>query len=98
MGGATSAQVDALASLESRAIDALKNSKNFRKIKEEGMAWGSIKAFFIEQLSENLDGRDQLAYDLVEKAMKTLFGEDNKDWESYKHEVNGTTWVRAIRR
>ena len=93
---ATSAPVDALTSLETRTINALKNSEHFSKIKEDGMAWGAIKAFFLKELPEHLDDREQFAYHLVEKAMKTLFGEADKDWESFKHKVTNATWVRAI--
>ena len=32
------------------------------KIRDGGVAWGTLKAFFKERLPERLDGRDDLAY------------------------------------
>jgi hypothetical protein len=64
----------------------------------EGAAWGSIKAFFLAQLPAELDDRNQLAYQLVAKAMTRLFGPQNESWETYKNpNKNNTTYVKKKR-
>src|SRR5262249_33264619 len=63
--------IDVMASLEDEMAQHLKSdSKLMAKIdSEEGAAWGSIKAFFLQHLRQELDDRDQLAYQLVPKVM-----------------------------
>ena len=53
-----------------------------------------VKAFFLKKLPDNLHDRDGFAFRLVPRALDEIFGEDG--WESYKHETNNTTWVRAV--
>jgi hypothetical protein len=56
------------------------------------MAWGSLKATLKDQLPENLDDRERLAYDLVQELLNAVFGREK--WESYKHpkrDGSGTT-------
>ena len=86
--------VDAKEHWEQQAIEAFKeDTKLMERLEaEQGIAWGSIKAKFLEVLPDHIDGRDQLAYYLVSKAMDQLFGDEM--WESYKNE-RGTTYVRA---
>lgn len=89
--------VDIMENIESQSIDALKsNTALIEKIESpEGAAWGSIKAYFLEQLPEQLDDRDQLAYELVRKAMDHLYGAQNEDWEAYRNPRRGhTSYVR----
>ena len=88
--------LDTLGALEARAIEALRNSEHPQRIHSEGMAWGSIRAFFIERLPKELDDRGQIAFHLVPKAMNDLFGVQG--WETYTPEGRTTTWVRAIPR
>ena len=86
--------VDMLRSLEADAITLFRASECPEKIKSQGMAWGSIRAFFLEHLPEDMDDRGQLAYQLVSKALDDLLGEDK--WETYRPEGRNTTWVRPI--
>ena len=87
--------VDVMAGIETKAINKLRNDERFlNKLQsEEGVAWGSVKAFFLNQLPENLDDRDQLAYKLVLKALNEILP---NTWESFKVEKNGrpVTYVR----
>ena len=89
--------VDVMANIEQQVIEALRaESKLIAKIESsEGAAWGSIKAFFLGHLPTHLDDRDQLAYQLVKKAMGRLYGPQDKSWETYRDpQRNNTTYVR----
>ena len=87
--------VDVMAGIETKAINKLRADERFlNKLQsEEGIAWGSVKAFFVKQLPENLDDRDQLAYKLVLKALDEILP---NTWESFKVDKNGrhVTYVR----
>jgi hypothetical protein len=90
-------QVDVMANLEDEVVRRLESdSKLMAKIDSpEGVAWGSLKAFFLEHLPPELDDRGQLAYQLVRKAMTRLFGTQNEKWETYKNpNKNNTTYVK----
>lgn len=65
---------------------------------QEGVAWGSIKALFLEHLPLELDDRDRLAYELVPKVLSRLFGEQGQGWETYRNpNKSNTTYVRKKR-
>ncbi len=89
--------VDVMAGIETKAINKLRADERFlNKLQsEEGVAWGSVKAFFVNQLPENLDDRDQLAYKLVPKALNEILP---NTWESFKVDRNGrqVTYVRKM--
>lgn len=90
--------VDVLALYEDRAIDALRNASDLiDKIRVDGVAWGSIKAFLLDELPTNLDDRDALAYNLVRKAMDRIFGRQGQDWHSFKNPQRNTTYVKTGR-
>jgi hypothetical protein len=94
-------QVDALKTVEDRAIDALRNDETTltRIRSEQGAAWGTVKAFLLDQLPEHLDDRETIAYHLVRKAMDRLHGPQGTAWESYKSQARGgVTYVRLIGR
>ena len=86
--------LDRLRVLESMAVNWFKESDFIGKIRSQGVAWGSIRAHFLEKLPEELDGRGQVAFNLVPKVMNQLFGEEG--WETYTPEGRNTTWVRAV--
>lgn len=89
--------VDVMANIESRAIDALRADTRLRaRIEsEEGAAWGSIKAFFVNFLPAQLDDRDQLAFRLVKKALVDIYGPEGQGWEQYRHPSRNTSYVRS---
>jgi uncharacterized protein len=89
--------VDVLAVYENRAIEALRNNQDLMgKIRGEGVAWGSLKAFFLDNLPEHLDDRDNLAYHLVRKAMVNLLGAQDQAWHTFRNqERGGTSYVKA---
>ncbi len=88
--------VDVLAEIEQQVIEQLRQEKwLIDKIKStEGAAWGTIKAFCKERLPEHLDGRDDLAYHLVRKAMTQIYGPQGQGWETFRN-AKGTTCLRA---
>lgn len=87
--------VDIMAIIEQQAIEALRaDTQLIGKIESsEGAAWGTIKAFFLENLPIHLDNRDQLAYQLVKKAMTHLYGPQDQGWDSFRNPAN-TTYLR----
>ncbi|MFN6962371.1 MAG: ATP-binding protein [Pyrinomonadaceae bacterium] len=75
---------DVMETLESRGIEALRADTNLiNRIKDDGVAWGSLKAFFEEKLPKSLDDRGNFAFNLVQKAMNAIFGRQNEGWHSY---------------
>ena len=84
--------VDGLRALEFKVIRQFRGSDHPEKIRSEGMAFGSIRAFLRDALPEDLDDRGQIAYNLVPKALNDVFGQNG--WETYRNEARGTTWVR----
>ncbi|MBI4890908.1 MAG: DUF87 domain-containing protein [Acidobacteria bacterium] len=92
--------VDVMANLEDEMVRRLQaDSKLMAKIDSpEGAAWGSVKAFFLEHLPPEMDDRNQLAYQLVAKAMTRVFGPQNESWEAYRNQnKNNTSYVRRKR-
>lgn len=90
--------VDIMEQIETTAIEALrKDSQMLGKIESvDGVAWGSMKAFFLKILPPLLDDRGQFAYRLVPKAMDQIFGKKGVAWESYSHPQKNTAYVRKI--
>lgn len=90
---------DAKATFEAKSIEALRaDQKLMGKIEsDEGVAWGSLKAFFLGNLPEHLDDRDTLAFQLVPKAMVEFFGLQGQGWEQYRHPTRNTAYVRKKR-
>ncbi len=88
---------DIMAKIEYQMIETLRrDTKLISRIESsEGVAWGSIKAFFLEHLPIHLDDRNSLAYALVRKSMSCLYGKQDQEWESYRNPLkNNTTYVR----
>jgi hypothetical protein len=87
--------VDVMGNIEERMIGLLKaDDKLTGRIESaDGAAWGSIKAFFLAHLPQQLDDRAQLAFRLVPKALTNLYGAQGDGWETFKNPA-GTTYVR----
>ncbi len=87
--------IDVMAKIEERMIAALRTEDRLMtKLESEGAAWGSVKAFFLKQLPEHLDDRDQLAFRLVIKAMNEIYGKQNHAWETFKNTSSPATYIR----
>jgi uncharacterized protein len=88
-----SADVLELIRLEAvRKVKEDKNVNDFLK-REQGWAWGSIKARLLDHLPEMLDDRDTIAFNLVPTVLNEVLGEGI--WEGYRNEEKGTKWVRS---
>jgi hypothetical protein len=91
------AGTDVIGALERRAIEALRQDADLleRVRSSSGTAWGSLKAFLISKLPENLEDRDNIAYHLVPKALDQIIGEQNVAWHTYRNEERKTTYIRT---
>ena len=87
---------DLLRALEVNAVERFRASDHPERIRSQGMAWGSIRAFFLEDLPEDLDDRGQIAYNLVSKALNEVLGQNQ--WEPFKPDGRNATWVRTTPR
>lgn len=89
---------DVKETFERNAIQALKTADELmQRIENGGVAYGKVKAFLIKRLPETLEDRDQLAYELVPKALNEILGPQDEAWHSYRNEQRNTTYVRAGR-
>ncbi|MCS6888927.1 ATP-binding protein [Chloroflexus sp.] len=90
-------KIDAMAMLEQRAIEALRNDTELRRKLESpnGVPWYSVQQFLSEQLPDVLEDRRQFAYYLLPKAMDAVFGSRPAGWETFKHPETGKTWIRV---
>ncbi len=88
---------DVLQVYKDRAIQALQRDENMmgRVTSSEGVAWGTMKRFFEDQLPVEMDDRGQIAYGLVREAMDRIFGRQNEAWHSYKHPTRNTAYVKT---
>lgn len=87
---------DVKETFEGNAIQALKAAGDLlQRIENGGVAYGTVKAFLKDKLPETMEDRDQLAYDLVPKALNEIFGPQDKAWHSYRNEQRNTRYVRV---
>ena len=60
------------------------------------MPWRGLMVALEKHLPENVDGRNDLAYQLVPKALTRLYGPRDQGWESFKND-RGITYVRVLK-
>lgn len=89
--------VDVMANVEQRAIEALRGDNDIRLRLESvnGMPWYGVQQFLIDHLPEHLEDRRQFAYNVVSKAMNTVYGPQPAAWETFKNPTTGKTWIRV---
>ena len=85
--------LDRLRALENMAVTWFKESEFMERVGNPGVAWGSIRAHFMEKMPNDLDDRGQVAYNLVAKVMNQVYGKQG--WETFTPEGRSTTWVRT---
>lgn len=92
----SSNEIDPMEVFEKKAIDALRNNKDMiEKLSTSGVAWGTLKAFLRDELPETLENRDEVAYELVVKAMDRIFGPQEKEWHGFRNlERKNVTYVK----
>jgi hypothetical protein len=88
-----------MANIEHQAVEALRADTAIRQKLEsgEGMPWFGVQQFLIDHLPEQLEDRRQFAYNLVPKALNTIFGPQPEKWETFKSPNTGKTWIRAAK-
>jgi hypothetical protein len=86
--------IDFKATIEAQAIAYLRAKKDTMDWlrKDTGMPWRGVQEALKEGLPDSADDRDQLAYNLVPRALNEIFGAEK--WESYKYPTTRKTWVR----
>jgi hypothetical protein len=90
--------VDIKAGIERDAIALLRSNERLMKKLHttEGASWGEIKHFFIAKLPKHLDDIDNLAYQLVKKALEDILGRQGVAWDTYKKPDTGVTYVHKL--
>lgn len=84
---------DPMALYEDNAIEALRADTALNgKLKSTGVAWGTLKFFFVSKLPEAITEREQVAFNLVSKGLNKIFGPQG--WHTFKNE-RGTTYVKV---
>ena len=87
--------VDVLRSIEAQAIREFSESEWKERVQTDGAAWGGLKAFFLEVLPDDLDDPDNMAYQLVPKALNQIFGQQDIEWHTFKNPSTGANWVKT---
>lgn len=91
--------VDIKATIERRAIEALRNNTEIvQKLETTGFPWYGVQQYLSEHLPEHLEDRTQFAYYLTPKAMNEIFGPKPEGWETFKHPKSGKTWIKVNKR
>ena len=86
---------DPLANAEGSAIAALKaDAQLMQRLRGDGVAWGTLKAFLAEHLPKQWEDRDNRAYQLVRRALTEIFGAQDHAWKTFKHQ-RGATYVKV---
>jgi len=87
---------DVLAAYEEKCVSALQADKEkLAKLNSsEGLAWGTLKAFFLDILPNTVEDKGNLAYHLVPKVLDEIFGPQNESWHTYKHPTRKTTYIK----
>jgi hypothetical protein len=92
---------DTLAIYEDAVIETFKNDRKFQeKLKQHGVPWKGVQEQLKASLPEVLSDRDNIAFHLVPKAMKAVFGEQEIGWKTEKRDSKSgsayTTWIVVL--
>jgi hypothetical protein len=90
-----------LESYESSAIKAFQSDqKILGNLRQYGVPWRGVQERLKEELPDRLSNRDEIAYNLVPKAMDVIFGRQDKEWKTEKRPSKSdsgyTTWIVII--
>jgi hypothetical protein len=83
---------------EGAAIDAFRADLRFlERLQQKGMPWRGVQERLKEELPNHLPDLDNVAYDLVPKAMNITFGQQEAAWGTEKRPSKSgtglTTWI-----
>jgi hypothetical protein len=86
---------------EVAAIEALGSDQQFlNKLINYGVPWRGVQERIKEELPEQLNDRNNIAYRLVPKALDAVFGEQHTAWKTEKRPSKSgegeTTWIVII--
>lgn len=92
---------DTLATYEASTLGAFEKDEDLlRRLRTTGVPWRGVQESLKGHLPDLLSDRDEMAYSLVPKAMKALFGEQGVGWKTEKRPARSglqdTTWVVVI--
>ena len=93
---------DALATYEDAAIQKFKSNKTLlKKLQKDGVPWRGVQEELKSSLPDVLTDRDDIAYNLVPRAMTAVFGNQRTGWDTEKRPSKSnpgrnTTWVIII--
>jgi hypothetical protein len=86
--------VDVLRAHQGRAIEALQDSGEFAEsLKQGGIPWGVVVKILKNALPATMDDRENIAFQLVPKALTTLLGEEGKTWKTERRGSKNTLFV-----
>lgn len=87
--------VDVLRLAQQRAIEALRNNREFNdKLNRDGIKWGRVGYLLAAELPETMNDRQQVAFGLVKQAVNALIGPENEKWRTEKR--NGSTFIVRV--
>ena len=91
--------VDVMANLQMHAIEALKGDAEVRGKLEsvDGMPWYGVQVFLMDRVLQNVEDRQQLAYNLLPRVLDAVYGNQGPSWETYRHPRTGKMWIRIRR-
>jgi uncharacterized protein len=79
---------------QEQAIEALKTNEEFMQaLEQDGIPWGRVVGLLKEALPETMDDRDNVAYNLVPRALKKILGERDEAWKTERRGVRATTFI-----
>ena len=79
---------------QEQAIGALKTNKEFMQaLEQDGIPWGKVVGLLKEALPGTMDDRDNVAYNLVPKALNEILGERDEAWRTERRGTRGTTFI-----
>ena len=88
------ASVDVLRALQQHAIEALRNSEEFKKsIQGNGIPWGKVFGILRDALPPTMDNRDNSAYSLIPGALTAIFGAQGQGWFTERRGPKSTLFV-----
>jgi hypothetical protein len=86
---------------EKAAINGFRSDRQFlEKLRRYDLPWRGVQERLKKELPDLLSNRDNIAHNLVSKAMDTVFGPQEKSWKTErrpsKSRVGYTTWIVII--
>lgn len=93
------APVDVMATLEQKAVEALKgNADLMSKLQsQDGWVWFGVQRFLMDSVLVHVEDSKQLAYDMLPRVLNAVLGIQGNSWETYRHPTTKRTWIRIKR-